>query len=107
MRCTCGSFQPGVGWYPWQGLGGNLTSAPGLVSQVGGQLNIFARATDGQLVQKGSTPAGWVDWFPLGGGLTGAPSIVTRYDGQLDLFVRGDNRALYQRSWTTDASWTP
>jgi hypothetical protein len=101
------TFEPGAGWYGWSALGGNLTSAPALVAQSATQLNIFARGTDGELVQKGWTGSGWVDWFGLGGGLTGAPSVTARENDQLDLFVRGGNRALYQRSWTIAGSWTP
>jgi hypothetical protein len=100
------SFVPGTGWSPWSSLGGILTSAPTMNSQDPGVLNVFSRATDGQLVQRSWTGSAWTDWIGLGGGLIGAPVVLSREQNQLDLFVRGGDRALHQRYWTGATSWS-
>jgi hypothetical protein len=93
------TFQPGAGWSPWGSLGGNVTSGPALNSHSAGIIDIYSRATDGQLVQRGWLGTAWSDWIFLGGGLTGAPSLLSRAEGMVDVFVRGDDRALYQKHW--------
>ena len=100
------TFQPGAGWSAWSSLGGNLTAGPALNSQDPLVLNVWARATDGQLVQKAWTGAAWGDFAPLGGSILGAPAVVSRTENHVDVFVRGSNRALYQRYWHGGTGWS-
>ncbi len=100
------SFQPGAGWSPWSSLGGNLTSGPSVNSQDPGDVNVYFRGTDGQLVQKAWDGSAWLDWIPLGGVITGAPSAIARQQNMVDLFARGGNRSTYQKHWQGGAGWS-
>jgi hypothetical protein len=99
------TFQPGAGWSGWAALGGNLTSGPSVNSQDPGDVNIYFRGTDGQMVQKPWDGSRWLDWIYLGGSILGAPSAIARQENMVDVFARGINRALYQQHWQGGAGW--
>ena len=48
------------GWYPWESLGGTLTSAPAAVSWDKGRIDVFVRGTEMTMWHK------WFDneWWP-------------------------------------------
>ncbi len=58
----------GGGWSSWEGLGGNLTSAPTVLVNADGRLETFARGTDNALWRTAqATPGGgWSRWMSLG-----------------------------------------
>ena len=98
-------FQPGAGWSGWEALGGNATGGPAVNSQEANVLNVWHRATDGQLVQR-AWKASWSDWMPLGGQIIGAPSVISRMEGHVDVFARGTDRATYQKYWHQGVGWS-
>jgi len=95
------SFQAGAGWSGWF----NLTGGHAINSQDPGVVNIWHRATDGQLAQKPWTGTAWRDFEFHGGSIVGAPSVVSREQNMVDVFVRGAGRALYQKHWQGGVGW--
>lgn len=51
------------------------------------QIDLFARAEDGELWWRTLVDSRWSDWKSLGGQGTVAPAVTTSGDGRIDLFV--------------------
>ncbi|MGH8982510.1 MAG: carbohydrate-binding protein, partial [Acidimicrobiia bacterium] len=55
------------GWYPWESLGGELTSDPTICSPARGRIDVFGRGTDSRLWHRWYVDGeGWYDWEALG-----------------------------------------
>jgi hypothetical protein len=103
LRTFVGQYYGG-----WASLGGVLTSGPDAASNGAGNLDVFARGTDGgawHLSWNGST---WGSWQPLGGGVVGDPGAVSA-GTRTDLFVRGTDNQLWVKTANsgTFGSWQP
>jgi hypothetical protein len=82
------------------------------VSWFNDHLDVFARATNSDLVSRFWDPSpGWnSDWFTLPGGssIVGAPAAVSRESGQFDVFVRWADGTLHQRHYSpAEGHWGP
>ena len=92
----------------WQRLGGVLTSSPAATSPGTGQVNVFARGSDGAVYQRYWPNAGnWSNWIGLGGQIPAGtgPTACSWGAGRLDVFVQGTDGALYHK-WGTATSWS-
>jgi len=102
------------GWSGWtkDAYGGWLTSGPAAVSKTAGDLEVYARGTDGALWQIFSTDSGanWYGWHSLDGHiLLGTSPSVSYRPGttSVDVSVAGTDNALWIRSWVSGWSgWT-
>ena len=94
----------------WQSLGGVLTSSPAATSPGTGQVNVFARGSDGAVYQRYWPNAGsWSNWIGVGGQIPAGtgPTACSWGAGRLDVFVQGTDGALYHK-WgtaTSGSSW--
>ena len=89
-------IKQGIGWRPWESLGGVLTSGPGVCSWSSGRLDVFVRGTDNALWHKWFSN-GWSGWESLGGILTSDPVAVSWGPNRIDVFVRGTDNALWHK----------
>jgi hypothetical protein len=95
----------GVTFYPWEALGGFVTSDPRAVSWNWSRVDVFVRGTDYALYHKWWFGTGWSDWERLGGTLTSAPDVASCSSGHLDVFVRGTDNGIYTK-WWDGAAWS-
>jgi hypothetical protein len=77
---------------------------PATASRGGGDVWIFARATDGAIYERHWTGSAWTDWWSLGGTATSGPAAVG-YGRQILVFMRGGDGAIYQKT-LTDSKWS-
>lgn len=71
----------------------------------GGELYVFARASNGALSYRRRSSAGsWSAWVDLGGNATTSPAAVVNSDGRVQVFVRGTDGALYTRRQVSSGS---
>ncbi len=73
-----------VHWSGWQGLGGELASAPSAASRSADTLDVFARGTDNALWQRSFANGAWSGWHSLGGAIMSAPAAVSWGPGRLE-----------------------
>ena len=94
-------------WSGWEGIGGNLTSGPTVVSWRGDQLDVFARGTDGSVYGRFWYAPSWGDWYLVPGGAAtiGAPTSVSRDANQFDVFVRWVDNTVHFRHWDLGSGW--
>ena len=92
------------GWFPWEDLGGALTSGPAAASWAAGRLDVFARGTDNALHHIAFSGGAWSAWQGLGGSLTSAPAAVSWGTNRIDVFGRGTDNAVWHR-WF-NGSWS-
>jgi hypothetical protein len=94
-RATCESTGYGIdehGTPP----GVSVASAPAIVSQELGKLDIFVLGSDGRFWQKSWTGSAWTGWTVIPDGtLTSRPAAASLRLGRIDLFGRGVDMALY------------
>jgi hypothetical protein len=94
-------------WSGWDELGGNLTSAPAIVSWRTDQLDVWSRGTEGNIYGRYAYQAPWGDWYGVPGGAQalGAPTVVSRDTNQFDLFIRWIDNTVHLRHWDSGAGW--
>jgi photosystem II stability/assembly factor-like uncharacterized protein/peptide methionine sulfoxide reductase MsrB len=95
------------GWSGWASVWGVITSALATAANDDGSVEVFARWTDGTLVNTrlaapGSPLTVPTGWRPLGGFLTGNPAVARNYTmqgsgrpGRLEVFARGHDGTLW------------
>ena len=99
------TWGPKVGFEP---RGGDLATAPTVVSWDADTLDIFALGAEGALWrQMWRRSDGWQDWEEIGGNWTMyTPTAVSWAQGRLDVFVVGPiDHALYHGFANTDDEW--
>ncbi len=89
-----------------------IAASPAVAQTPGtGRTDLFARATDGQVMTTTNNGGGWNGWRGLGrppGGYLGSPAAVCGGPGNLNVFVRGADSRLWQRySNDSGQSWSP
>ncbi|MFJ5984517.1 CHAP domain-containing protein [Lentzea sp. NPDC092896] len=108
----------GVGWGPspygdFERLGGGLGGDPVALVQVNGQLDVFARGANGDLLHKwmvdgvGWQPSPFGDFERLGGGLASDVSVTQLANGQLHVFGRGPAGDLMHKWLVHGVGWQP
>lgn len=90
-------------WRGWEGLGGDITSAPSAISWSEGRLDIFYAGGDATLKHKWFQGA-WHPEEPWGTvPIVGAPGAVTWGVGRIDVFARSSSNALFH-DWYEDGA---
>jgi hypothetical protein len=82
-----------------------LNSAPAVVSMTPGHYDVFATASNGEIIHRWYW-GGWSGWESLGGFATSPPAVVSWANGRIDLFVRGWNEALHHKWYTSSGGWS-
>jgi hypothetical protein len=78
---------------------------PATASRGGGDLWVFARAANGEILERHRTDGGgFTDWSSLGGDTTSGPAAVG-YGSTVLVFVRGTDGATYQKTYS-NGSWS-
>ena len=78
---------------------------PATASRGGGDMWVFARAANGETLERHRTDAGaWTDWSSLGGTATSGPAAVG-YGSSILVFARGADGAIYQNTYA-GGSWS-
>jgi len=108
----------GSSWSSWEGgatiadYGQTLTSAPAAVSWGSGRIDVFARDTNNNLIQKvyDSGAGGWQNysqngWYNLGGTLTSAPTVTSQASVSLDIYTRNSTNGLSHLKYRTSTGW--
>ena len=96
----------------WESLGGTTYDDVVALSLQAGHLEVFARATGGELCHKWSDNAGvtWSPWELAGMKIHGIPAVTSWGPDRQDVFVRGEDDAMYHQSWTRSggrSAWEP
>ena len=65
----------GIGWSPYERLGGNLEGAPAAISRGPNLIDVFFRGRDNHLYQKSYNGSTWRSIVDLGGGPTRRRSV--------------------------------
>jgi hypothetical protein len=105
----------GLGWTPWEDLGGQfLNNTPCVTSWGSNRLDVFGVGADLGIYHKAWNGSSWLpgvnNWESLGkpgGGCVTAPCVASWGPNRLDVFAVGkSDQALYHTSWNGQA-WTP
>ncbi|HKY16469.1 MAG TPA: hypothetical protein VJM33_16200, partial [Microthrixaceae bacterium] len=88
----------------FEGLGGELTSDPGVSTWGDQRLDVFARGTDNAVWHRWFDRGSWFGWESLGGRATSSPAAVSWGPGRIDMFVRGRDNAISHK-WYADGKW--
>lgn len=86
-------------------FGGRVTSAPSVVSSGDGQLHVFVRDADDQLMHRRYANGVWSGWESLGARITSAPAAVSWRAGGIEVFARGADHSLLHRT-NTGGHWS-
>jgi hypothetical protein len=88
----------------FENLGGVLDSSPEATSWAVGVLHVYARGTNGHLMQKAYNGS-WDEWQDLGGEIKAgtSPTAVSWGPNRIDVFVTGTDSALWHKCWTGSA----
>jgi hypothetical protein len=78
---------------------------PATASRGPGEIYVFARASDGAILERHRHSGKWSDWASLGGNATSGPSAVV-YSGALLVFVRGVDGGIYQNTMDAGGRWS-
>jgi N-acetyl-anhydromuramyl-L-alanine amidase AmpD len=96
-------------WAPNESVGGPVGSGPAVASGSSGQMEVFYRGVNGDLLHQAWAGTAWSSPESLGGILTSAPAAVSRGANIVDVFVRGTDLQLWHRArnGTTWGNWEP
>jgi hypothetical protein len=96
------------GWGSWEKLGDEqFSAAPAVTYSAPGQLEVFARDTDGVLQQNTQSGGVWSGWQQVTNiNPVAPPGAVSWEPGRIDLFVVGDDTAMHHR-WFAGGTWQP
>jgi hypothetical protein len=102
------AMYPAGNWTGWLNMSGNIASQPAAIYNPGsGNLEIYARGTNGDIVEKYWAPStGWHGWNDMGAAGDYAPSAS--YDpltGALEVYETGTTGAVFEDAWTPTAGW--
>jgi hypothetical protein len=80
---------------------------PAAASRGAGDMYLFARGPDGDVLERHLSGGSWTAWSSLGGQATSGPAAASQGD-TIRLFVRGPDGAIYERVLSGGAwsSWT-
>ncbi|MEU0970906.1 glycoside hydrolase family 27 protein [Streptomyces sp. NPDC005917] len=93
-------------WGRWQSLGGELTDAPSVAFTDPAHWTLFARGTDGTVVQRGPV-SGWSSLGAPGDRqVYGRPSAVVDAQGRLHVAVRTAADDVWTRTRDTSGQWS-
>ncbi|MGW7238492.1 glycoside hydrolase family 27 protein [Streptomyces sp. NPDC054804] len=93
-------------WGHWQSLGGQLTDAPSVAFTDPGHWTLFARGTDGTVVQRGPA-SGWSSLGAPGDRqVYGRPSAVVDAQGSVHVAVRTAADDVWTRTRDTSGQWS-
>ena len=70
---------------------------PAAASRGAGDAYLFARATDGAILERHLSGGSWTDWASLGGNATSGPAAAA-YGDAINVFVRGPDGAIWQNA---------
>jgi hypothetical protein len=91
---------PNAGWSSWSELGGGITSAPTVINNSTGKLQVFALTESGSVNYDNSASGSWV-WGSLGGTLGSVAAPGRDVDGRLEVVsvgLSGDAFDIWQTS---------
>ena len=77
---------------------------PATASRGPGDTWVFARATNGETLERHKVNGSWTDWASIGGNSTSGPAAVGYGDSVL-VFVRGTDGAIHQNTYS-GGKWT-
>ncbi|WP_338090972.1 hypothetical protein [Photorhabdus aegyptia] len=88
-----------------------ITSAPAVVKNLSGRLEVFARGADNTLWRAWQVyhNGPWSNWSSFTGIIASAPTVAKNSDGRIEVFVLGLDKALWhlwQTTSSTTSSWT-
>jgi hypothetical protein len=84
-----------------------FSAAPAVTYSAPGQLEVFARDTDGILQQNSYIGGVWSGWQQATNINAVAPPGAASWEpGRIDLFVVGDDQAMHHR-WFAGGAWQP
>lgn len=90
----------GVGsWGAWTSMGDTASSAPAVVTNADGRIQVFIRSNTGELKtsQQSTLSGGYPAFTGLGGTCTSAPVAALNSNGRVQVFVRGLDRKLWSK----------
>jgi hypothetical protein len=93
---------PPPAWHS-DNLGGAIDSKPAVASWSANRLDVFAKASNGNLLTKVWDGVQWSGWLNLGGQLASGPSAVSWGPGRIDVVARLANNTIGH--WYYDGSW--
>jgi hypothetical protein len=70
---------------------------PAALSPADGQFQLYARGSEGDLVERLLDQSGWSDWGSLDGTLSSGPRVVQRNESTIDVFARSTANTLVHR----------
>ncbi|MBW4717124.1 hypothetical protein [Saccharothrix obliqua] len=90
----------GVGWSGWEDLGGDIASAPSVISFDDGRLDVFARSAGNTLLHRWWTAGGgWSGSEDLGGDIRHSPAAAKTGHRRIDVLATGGDRKLHRIWW--------
>jgi hypothetical protein len=93
-------------WGTGESLGGNIASAPFVVTRTNDRMDVFARAADNTLWHTWwDHGIGWGTGESLGGNIASAPFVVTRTNDRMDVFARAADNTLWHTWWDHGIGW--
>jgi hypothetical protein len=93
-------------WGTGESLGGNIPSAPFVVTRTNDRMDVFARAADNTLWHTWwDHGIGWGKGESLGGNIASAPFVVTRTNDRMDVFARAADNTLWHTWWDHGIGW--
>jgi hypothetical protein len=102
------SYSRGVGWAPWQRLGGlALTSSPAVAAWEPGRLDVVARGPSNRVYHLWFNAGAWSGWQNLNGAATSQPAVAAAGPGRLDVAVRASDGTLALRTYARGTGWAP
>ncbi len=86
-------------WGAWTSMGDTASSAPAVVTNADGRIQVFIRSNTGELksAQQSTPSGGYPAFVGLGGTCTSAPVAALNSNGRVQVFVRGLDRKLYSK----------
>ncbi|WP_339959388.1 hypothetical protein [Photorhabdus hainanensis] len=86
-----------------------ITSAPAVVKNLSGRLEVFARGADNTLWRAWQVyhNGPWSNWSSFTGIIASAPTVAKNSDGRIEVFVLGLDKALWHLWQTTSSTTSP
>ncbi len=102
------NYQDSDSWSSWYPFSGQTVGNPVATKQQNGQIVLFTRGVNGDVIRMTKYGSGWGSWTSLGGVTYSDPAVGQNADGRLQVFVRGTNNHIftnYQR-WNNSSSYS-
>jgi hypothetical protein len=101
-------------WGAWTSMGDTASSAPAVVTNADGRIQVFVRSNSGELktAQQSTLSGGYPAFSGLGGTCTSAPVAALNNNGRVQVFVRGLDRKVWSKVQASaggamDPTWYP